>query len=66
MSGNGRFRSLVVCLSTDPEGYEDIMQDVMVNKTGRYVIVSGPKHYWDQKTASAHVSLDIIDHGEQS
>ena len=58
-----KFRSITANLSVEPGDYEEVMQDVMVDKTGRYTIVSQPKRYWDVKDGSVHVTLDVIDNG---
>ena len=58
-----RFRSITANLSINADDYEEVMQDVMVEKTGRYVVVNQPKRYWDQKDGCIHVSLDVIDNG---
>jgi hypothetical protein len=58
-----QFRTITANLSVNPDDYEEVMQDVMVDRSGRYTIVSQPKRYWDVKDGSVHVTMDVIDNG---
>jgi hypothetical protein len=64
--GFPRFRSFTANLTYDDTFYEEIMQDVYVDKTGRYELVTEPHKMWDVKECCFHVQFDFIDNGPQT
>jgi hypothetical protein len=66
MSEGGEFKVAVLQLDEllDARLYEEIKQDVCVDQTGRYEIVSESPH-WDQKTGHRYVEIQYIDRGAQ-
>jgi hypothetical protein len=58
-----RFRTFTANISMYPELYEEIMQDVHVDETGRYELLGEPQKYWDPKDCCFHVTFDYKDNG---
>lgn len=56
------FRTITANLSINPDEYEDVMNEVMVERSDRYLIISQPKKFVD-KDGHVHVTMDVIDNG---
>lgn len=57
-----KFRSVILDLgnASDCQVYEDIKQDAVIDKAGRYEVVSEAAH-WDVKSGSRLVHIDYIE-----
>lgn len=68
MSSKGypRFQNYTGNLTYGDGVYEEIMQDIYVDKTGRYELITEPKVMWDPKDCNFHTTFDYIDNGPQT